>query len=130
MLDKNLNFYEGVIGDDYSMKRAKTGKEFITFSLCVNAFFKDMADDTERTTSQQYIRIFVYDKKCIAYLKKVKARRGNRAFVFGRVQSVKNEYRGIEFITLSIMARDVAIIKTKADKEYKADNNTEKKEEQ
>ena len=90
MLDKNIVLLEGIIGDDAKFGKTQEGKEYFTFSLCVNSFLKDMSDSTERTHSQVFIRIFVYDKKQIEYLHKVKAHRGQRASIFGRLSSFKN----------------------------------------
>lgn len=118
-MDKNIVMLEGVIGDDYKYGKTQDGKEYATFSLCINSYMKDFADSTERTHSQTYIRIFVFDKKQVAYLQKVKARRGQRASVFGRLTSVKNEYKGNTFITNNVTCRDVTIIKNKKEKDDK-----------
>ena len=117
MLDKNIVLLEGIIGDDAKFGKTQEGKEYFTFSLCVNSFLKDMSDSTERTHSQVFIRIFVYDKKQIEYLHKVKAHRGQRASIFGRLSSFKNEYRGNTFITLNVICRDINITKTKQENE-------------
>ena len=124
-MDKNIVLLSGIIGDDYRYGKTQEGKEFATFSLCINAYQKEFADDTERTHSQTYIRIFVFDKRQLAYLHKVNAHRGQRASVFGRLTSVKNEYRGNTFITNNVTCRDIEIIKTKKEK----DNGEQKKEE-
>ena len=120
MLDKNIVILEGVIGDDFKYSKTKDGKEFATFSLCVNSFSKDISDSTERTHSQTYVRIFVYDKKLVEYLRKVNAHLNQRASVFGRLASCKNEYKGITFMTNNIVCRDITIIKTR-----KESNNDE-----
>lgn len=116
-MDKNIVMLEGVIGDDYKYGKTQDGKEYATFSLCINSYMKEFADSTERTHSQTYIRIFVFDKKQVDYLQKVKARRGQRASVFGRLTSVKNEYKGNTFITNNVTCRDVTIIKNKKEKD-------------
>lgn len=120
-MDKNIVFLEGQIGDDYKSGKTTDGKPYVTFTLCINSMTKDMSDLTERTHSQSYIRIFAYDKKQLEYLERVKARRGNRVSVFGRITSYKNEYKGISFISNNIVCRDITIIKTK--KELKLNNN-------
>lgn len=111
--DKNIVLLSGIIGDDYKYGKTQEGREFATFSLCINSFFKEMADSTERTRSQAFIRIFIYDKKQIEYLHRVNAHRGQRASVFGRLVSFKNEYKGNTFITNNVTCRDIEIIKTK-----------------
>jgi single-stranded DNA-binding protein len=113
MMDKNIVILEGVIGDDFKYGKTQEGKEYATFSLCVNAFLKEISDTTEGTHSQTYVRIFVYDKRLVDYLKRVNAKRGQRASVFGRLSSFKNEYKGISFMTNNIVCRDVTIIKTR-----------------
>jgi single-stranded DNA-binding protein len=122
-LDKNIVFLEGVLGDDFKYGRTKDGKEYATFSLCVNSFIKEISDQTERTHSQNYIRTTVFDKKQVEYLRKVNAHRGQRATIFGRISSFKTEYKGIEYIQLSIIVRDIGIIQTKTVK--KKENNGE-----
>ena len=105
--------------DDAKFGKTQEGKEYFTFSLCVNSFLKDMSDSTERTHSQVFIRIFVYDKKQIEYLHKVKAHRGQRASIFGRLSSFKNEYRGNTFMTMNVICRDINITKTKQEENEK-----------
>jgi len=122
-LDKNIVFLEGVLGDDFKYGRTEDGKEYATFSLCVNSFIKEISDQTERTHSQNYIRTTVFDKKQVEYLRKVNAHRGQRATIFGRISSFKTEYKGIEYIQLSIIVRDIGIIQTKTVK--KKENNGE-----
>lgn len=131
MLDKNIVLLEGLIGDDAKFGRTQEGKEYFTFSLCINSYIKEIADDTERTHSQTYVRIFCYDKKHLAYLRKINAHRGQRASVFGRLSSFKNEYRGNSFMTLNVICRDITVIQTKAFKEKKIkveQNNNENNE--
>ena len=122
-LDKNIVFLEGVLGDDFKYGRTEDGKEYATFSLCVNSFIKEISDQTERTHSQNYIRTTVFDKKQVEYLRKVNAHRGQRATIFGRISSFKTEYKGIEYIQLSIIVRDIGIIQTQTVK--KKENNGE-----
>lgn len=121
-LDKNIVLLEGLIGDDFKFGRTSDGKEYATFSFCVNSFIKEISDNTERTHSQNYIRTSVFDKKQIAYLHRVNAHRGQRASIFGRISSYKTEYKGIDFIQLSIVVRDISIIKTKKSKTNKEEN--------
>lgn len=117
MLDKNIVMLEGIIGDDAKFGKTQEGKEYFTFSLCINSFMKEIADSTERTHSQAYIRIFCYDKKQLEYLRKVNAHRGQRASVFGRLSSYKTEYKGNAYITCNVICRDIMIIQTKPEKE-------------
>ena len=113
MLDKNIVLLEGLIGDDAKFGKTQDGKEYFTFSLCVNSFLKDMSDSTERSHSQVFIRIFAYDKRQLEYLRKVKAHRGQRVSIFGRLSSYKTEYKGNSYITLTVICRDISIISSK-----------------
>ena len=122
MLDKNIVWLEGLLGDDFKYGRTEEGKEYATFSLCVNSFIKEISDKTERSHSQNYIRTTVFDKKQIGYLRRVNAHRGQRASVFGRISSFKTEYKGIDFIQLSIVVRDICIIQTKRTKKKGQEN--------
>lgn len=113
-MDKNICILEGVINDDAKWgKKKDNGREYFTFTLIVNSYNKEFADDTERNFSLSYVRIFVYDKLQLEYLHKVDAKRGQRATIFGRLQAYKAEYKGHSYFTLSVVCRDVKIIKTK-----------------
>ena len=115
MLDKNIVMLEGVIGDDMKYGKSTNGKEYMTCSLVMNSFFSDMADDTERTHSLAYIRIFAYDKRILEYLRAVKAHQGVRASVFGRLTSFRSEVYGHPVIVNSVICRDMMISKTRKD---------------
>lgn len=128
MLDKNIVWLDGLVGDDAKFGRTEDGKEYFTFSLCVNSFIKEISDMTERTHSQNYIRTTVFDKKLIAYLRKVDIHRGMRISVFGRISSFKTEYKGIDFIQLSIVVRDIEVIQTKSMKRKKIENENSKEQ--
>lgn len=114
-MDKNIVILEGLIGEDFKYGKAVTGKEYATFSLSINTTSREYADSTERTHSQTYVRIFVYDKRIVEYLRKVGARRGQRASIYGRISSHRNEYKGVVLITNNVVCRDVRIIKMKDD---------------
>lgn len=113
MKDRNLVILEGIVGDDYKVAKTQECKEYVTFSLCINAYDKEYADSTERSHSQTYVRCNVFDKKMVEYLKNVKAHRGQRASVFGRISSYKSEIKGVDFFTNTVTIRDISIIKTK-----------------
>lgn len=121
MMDKNISVLDGVIGNDYKEAKTRDNRDFVTFSLVLGAYMKEWADKTERSYRYQYIRVFVYDKKQVEYLRDVRAKKGNRVFVFGRLTSCLSEYRGNRTITQQVISRDVAIIKTpkEAKKELK-----------
>lgn len=113
MKDKNLVVLEGLIGDDFKYGKTQDAKPYATFSLCINSFDKELADATERTHSQSYIRIFCYDKKQVEYLQKVKTHRGQRASILGRLISFKSEHKGVTFMVNNVVCRDISIIQTK-----------------
>ena len=108
---------EGTIGEDFKWSKAQNGAEYATFSLCMNSYIKEIADSTEKTHSRTYIRIFVYDKKQLEYLKRVKVKRGQRIAILGRLTSAKNEYKGITYMSNNVTCRDISIIKTRKEKE-------------
>lgn len=112
MIDENIVHLCGLIGDDYKDGKTSEGKEFITFSLCISTYVKDYADSTEKNHSQTFVRLFVYDKKQIEYLRRMKTHRGLRVWVNGRLSSRKSEYKGISYIQLTVIVRNIAIIKT------------------
>lgn len=127
-MDKNIVLLEGVISDDYKMGKTSEGKQFVTFSLVLNSFSKEYADSTESTHSKNYIRLFIYDKKLIDYLTRIEAHQGQRASVFGRLSSTKTEYRGKNFMSNSVICRDIKIVKTKSIVNSKVKNEQENNE--
>lgn len=130
-LDKNIVLLEGLIGDDFKFGRTSDAKEMATFSLAINSYLKELADDTERTRAQTYVRIFVYDKKLLDYLRRIDVHRGMRASILGRLSSHKSEYKGIEYIQLTVIVRDIGIIQTKSFKKRTTKpNSTESNNEQ
>jgi len=116
MYDKNIVLLEGILGDDYKYGRTTDGKEFATFSLHLNAFRRDMSDNTERTHGQTFIRVFVYDKGQVEYLHRVNAHRGQRASLYGRISSHMNEYKGHSYLVNAVVCRDISIIKTRTER--------------
>ena len=124
-MDKNIVILEGVIGDDAKFGKTQDGKEYYTFSLCVNAYAKEFADTTERSHSQTFVRIFIYDKRQLEYIRKVNAKRGQRASVFFFFFSFKNEYKGITFMSNNVICRDIVIIKTKKEETKNEKKQTE-----
>lgn len=120
MKDKNIVWLEGLIGDDFKYAKTKECKEFCTFTLCLNSYLKELADSTEQMHNNTFIRITAYDKKLLEYLKRVRAHRGQRVSIMGRLSSYKSEYKGVELIQLSVVVRDISVIQTK---KFKSDNN-------
>lgn len=119
IIDLNLCFFIGQIGNDFKFCKCSNGKSMATFSLCLNSFSKEFADSTERTHSQTYVRVLCFDKSQIEYLKKVNAHQGQRAFIVSRISSFRNEHKGISYITNSIVCRSITILKSSEDKTIK-----------
>ena len=115
MKDKNIVLLEGVVGNDLKRGQAANGKKYITFSLCVNTYFKPLHDSTESEHSMIYIRVFVYDQKQLSYLNKVEVRQGNRVSIFGRLNSKLCEIKGQRIIQINVIVRDITVTKTTAD---------------
>ena len=123
-IDKNIVILEGLIGDDFMYKKTSDAKEMATFSLCINAYtLKEIADDSERSRAQTYVRIFVYDKKQLEYLHRIDVHRGQRVSILGRLSSRKTEYKGIEYIQLTVIVRDIGVIQTKSFSKRTTKNN-------
>lgn len=111
--DKNIVMLEGIVGTDAKFGKTQDGKEYFTFSLCINSYDKELADSTERTHSQTYCRIFIYDKKQLEYAKRVNIHGNSRVYVYGRLSSFKTERKGIEFMAMNVICRDIGLIRTK-----------------
>ena len=117
MKDRNIVELSGIIGEDAKFGKTQDGKEYYTFTLSVNYFNKEMSDSTERTHSQVFIRVFLYEKKQLEYLKKINVHQGQRAVIFGRLTSFRSEYKGNSFIAKSVVCRDIDIVQTKSYKD-------------
>jgi len=130
---------EGIAGDDVKFARATNGKEYCSFSLCINSFSKDLGDEDESTRSQTYIRVMVFNNrkgKLVDYLKRVGFHRGQRVNVFGAISSHKSEYKGIALVQNNVVVRDITVVTTKAKKNIDgeeqpttSDEQTKKQEE-
>ncbi len=111
-MDKNFVHLEGSIGDDIKWGNADNGNPYCTFTLIVDSYFKETRDPTERDHSRTFIRVFVYGKPQLEYLKRVSVRQGNRASIFARLSSHKTEFGSKTIIQLNVVVRDITIIKT------------------
>ena len=115
-MDKNIVLLEGIIGDDFKFAKTVDGNDYSTFTICMNNVTRatrELMSDNDRTFSQSMIRIFVYDKKLVEYLRNVEAHIGCRASIFGKLSSTKNEYKGITYMSNYVVCKDVTIVKTK-----------------
>ena len=113
---KNVVFLEGRISDDYKQMRTKEGRIFITFTLIVRSFDKDLSDNTERKIDI-YIRIMVFDNKLIKYLERVGAKNGNWVSIMGRVNTYQREIDDKYYSFLDVVVRDINVLKTIKDEE-------------
>lgn len=112
MKDTNIVILAGRIGENVKTGTAANGNRYCTFILEVDAYSRDMHDNTERDYSKTLIRIFVYDKSLLNYLERVGIKQGNFAQVLARLNSHKTEVGGKNIIQNSVIARDISIIKT------------------
>lgn len=111
-MDKNFVHLEGSIGDDIKFGNADNGNPYCTFTLIVDSYFKETRDTTERDYSRTFIRVFVYGKSQLEYLKRVGVKQGNRASIFARLSSHRTEFGSKSIIQLNVVVRDITIIKT------------------
>lgn len=115
-MDRNVVLLQGKIGNDYKYLKTKRGSEFATFTLCLEAFDKEERDKTENRNTV-YIRIMVFDDLLVQYLHKVGARSGNKASIYGRVNSHRVTSKNVTFVQNDIIVRDIHIVKTQSDKD-------------
>ena len=104
-MDINEVFLQGRIGDDFKYAKDREGKEFATFSLCLNGKFRG-------SDAVTYIRINVFHPIQIKYLHDVHAHIGNRVTISGFLQSYKKEIKGENIIQNTVIVRDISIRKT------------------
>ena len=118
MKDINICYLNGVIGDDFKFATAVNGKEYFTFSLITrNSYYKDFADSEEKD-SVTYSRVSCFDKSIVKYMHDVKAHRGMRVSVFGRLSSNVREYQGRRVGTTMIIVRQISVVqRTATDKD-------------
>lgn len=126
-MDTNHVFLEGLVGDDFKYKRQREGREFATFTLSVNSYDRDSHDDTERR-SYVRIRIMVFDKKGVEYLRRVRCHGGCRVTILGRMNSHKVETRGITYTQNDVVVRKISVVKTSATREERATPDVEAEE--
>ena len=121
---QNQVFLKGCIGDDLVFKKAKSGKDYCSFSLIVNHDTKELSD--EETNGVEYVRIFIFNnkkKKMVDKLKEMGLRRGLFVSIIGRLQTARTEVKGISLIQLTVQVRDLSIIQTKPLKNEKIEQN-------
>ena len=105
---------KGVVGDDFKVGQASSGKKYISFSLVVNSSNKEYSED--ETNSVEYIRIFIFNnkrKKMVDKLEEMGLRRGMYVSIIGRLQTARTEFKGNRIIQLSVQVHDLSIIQTK-----------------
>ena len=111
---QNQVFLKGVVGDDFKVGKATSGKRYISFSLIVNSSPKEVSED--ETNSVEYIRIFIFNnkrKKMVDKLEEMGLRRGMYVSIIGRLQTARTEFKGNKIIQLSVQVLDLSIIQTK-----------------
>ena len=112
MRDKNIVMLEGCIGEDFKYGKSQNGKDFATFSLCIMASNHEYKDENEMNKPMTFVRVFVFDKRQMEYLRKVHVKSGYRASIFGRLNSSHTEHKGISIMSNNVIVRDIHIIKT------------------
>lgn len=113
-MDRNDVYLSGKIsGLAYS--KTSDGKEFAYFLLEQNTYDRLSADKSEKQGISNLIRVMVFDERHVDYLKKVKAKNGNNVYVYARLNTHRYEKKGIEVFQINVVARTIAIVKTKAE---------------
>ena len=120
----------GVIGNDIKYATAINGENYCTFTLCINSYSsKDPSVSRgDSSNAATFLRIFVYGDKTLEYLHSVKARKGNMAFIRGRLNSHGSDIKGKQIIQINVVVREIRIIKGK--KQMKAVQEAEQEVEQ
>ena len=111
-MDRNIVILQGRIGSVYKESKTQNGKPFVYFGLEIES--KSNSRSTENNYHQT-LKVMVFRKKAVDYLKSVGARSGNRCIVFGFMSSFYDEIKGKSVLTNAINADECYIIKTKTD---------------
>lgn len=116
-MDKNIVMLEGTIGEDFKYAKTRDKRDFATFTVGMNTGNYEERDDTEKRIPI-FIRVMVFDEKCIQYLKKIGARSGSRCSIFGRLNSHRMmNNKGFSIVVNDVVVRDIHIVKTKSDED-------------
>lgn len=102
----------GKIGYNYKIAKASSGNEYVSFALEIEA--RENAKEYD-SNYHQTIHVTCFKKPVIEYLKRIKAKQGNHAVVFGFVSSFPTEIKGKKVFVNTINAREILIAKTKSD---------------
>lgn len=114
-MDRNQVILVGRIGGKLVERKAQNGSSYIFFPLSLEN--RDAAADSTDNNYSQDLHIMVFKKPVIDYMRKVKARSGNRIVVFGFMSAFKTEVNGKTIISNAINAIDVMIVKSRSDEE-------------
>lgn len=110
-MDRNDVYLEGRIRHS-KFGKTKTGKPYATFALVVHDLYnKEYRESTEGHKDWDSIRIMVFDKKLVDYLRAVKMQDEQKAIVNARISSGRTEHKGETFIQNVIIARSISIVK-------------------
>lgn len=110
MAHRNEATLVGRVGTNVKFKKAKTGVDYISFSLEVEA--KSTAREHDYN-HYQIINVTCFRKPVIDYLKRVNIKQGNTAIIFGFFSATMDEVKGQRIAITRIVAHEVYIIKTK-----------------
>lgn len=114
MKDKNIVMLEGLVGNDLKRGTASNGKKFITFSLCINSYMREIHDSTESEHPMAYLRVFIYDQRMLRYLNDTNIKHNDRVSIFGRLHSKLREVGKERIVQMNIVVRDISLIKKNA----------------
>ena len=110
MAHRNDAIIVGRVGTNVKFKKAKSGSDYISFSLEIEA--KSTAREYDYN-HYQIINVTCFKKPVIDYLQRIKIKQGNTAIIFGFYSSTMDEVKGQRIAITRIVAHEVYIVKTK-----------------
>lgn len=99
----------GRVGPNVKFKKAKSGNDYVAFSLEIEAKSTSREHDYNH---YQILNVNCFKKPVIDYLKRVDIKQGNTAIVFGFQSSTMDEVKGQRVLITRTVANEVYVVKT------------------
>ena len=109
-MDKNIVILQGRIGSVLKEGKTQNGNTFMYFGLDIES--KANANSTDNNY-RQTLKIMVFKKNVIQYLRNVKAHTGTTVLVFGFMSSFYDEVHGKSLLVNALNANEVLCIMTR-----------------